>query len=498
MCLFGICSLAVPLRAGLVGADVNIPEDNPGYYDKNVNRSTTKYAYQLFNQPGINPAAYWDNQVEQYQSAQLDFIAPWLKGNGQYTGQPDRFREIVAAIYRRGLTNRLKVTPFDDNPASWTAQWNFDNGRGYGYARPFDLGNQSNWVYVWDKNLEVFFQNVPDANRLKINGRPVISFWSLAPLFVTNTQGNASKLVLYIRQKCEAEFGFNPYVIVPEEWPTRDTTSLASGIIDAVRPWFVPLPVSPAFSTWNLTKPSERINDVIIGCAVPSYMGLPNVIDPDHGETLATGMQNTVRHATLTFLEGFDDYWEAATIYRARNINPTTGAAESYADELYDYPNQRINVTRKYGNNPFPSDLKEEAEGCDTFGGGVSRSDSPNFYRNGAISIFPCTDTYGGYYVGQLQANQWLQWLEVPIQGSVKIVTRVATSNATSKMHFVIDGTTEPTITLRNTSGAFATCDMGNYTFPNRSYHTVRLIFDTGGYDVNFWQLADPSISIRR
>src|ERR1700722_16380700 len=131
-----------------------------------------------------------------------------------------------------------------------------------------------------------------------------------------------------------------------------------------------------------------------------------------------------------------------------------------------DYPNQRINILRQYSNNPFPTDLKEEAEGCDTFGGGVGGGYSANYYRNGNISIYPCTDTYGGYYVGNIQSGQWLQWQSVPLQGSFHISVRVATGNASGSLHFVIDGTTYPSVTLPNTGGLgnWQTVDAGGYT----------------------------------
>jgi len=80
--------------------------------------------------------------VEQYQSAQIDFIAVWLKGNNQ----PATFANCVTAVNKRGLTNRIKIMAFDDNPASWTAMWNFDHGNGYGYNRAIILTLHTGFV----------------------------------------------------------------------------------------------------------------------------------------------------------------------------------------------------------------------------------------------------------------------------------------------------------------------------------------------------------------
>ena len=491
VCLCFLAGLLVSSAyAGLLGANINADAD---LMKGNYTAADSGFTYPLFNQPGVNPAAFWDNMVEQYDSAQLDFVAIWLKGSKQPAGRSEVFKGLVAAINKRGLTDRLKIVPFDDNPASWTAQWNLDNGRGYGYAKPFDLADTNNWVYIWDNNFKIFFQNVPDANRLKINGRPMISFWSLELLFVTNANGNASQMLAYLRRQCEAAFGFNPYITVPTEWISKDPSSDDPKIIDAVRPWFVPVVRSPAYSTWN----TYTWNGGVLGCVVPGYhhgSGTASWIDPDHGATLSAGLGNTVAASLLTFVEGFDNMWESAICWRARNLD-TNGTSLSYTQMgQQDYPNQRINILRKFSNRPFPPDLKEEAEGCDTFGGGVGRDNVKNYYRNGAISIYPCMDVYGGYYVGNTQSNQWLEWREVPLQGSFHINVRVTTTNAACRLHFVIDEVAYPSVILPNTHGFenWQAVDMGRYNFPNQSYHTVRLVFDTGRFDLNFWQLSRP------
>ena len=75
-------------------------------------RKHTVYALPMFNQPPGDHARYWDNMVEQYQSAQIDFIAGWLKGNDQ----PATFAPCVTALEKRRLRDRIKIMPFDDNP----------------------------------------------------------------------------------------------------------------------------------------------------------------------------------------------------------------------------------------------------------------------------------------------------------------------------------------------------------------------------------------------
>lgn len=361
------------------------------------------------------------------------------------------------------------------------------------------MGKEENRAYVWDKNLKVFFQNVPDANRYKIDGRPVYAIWSGAPAFLFNLNGNGSKLLNYLRQQCQSTFGFNPYIMVPGDWIKNDPSSNIPGVVDAVYPWFAPVP-GPVYSTWNV----NTWYGVTMGTCIPQFHisnpADPNaatwIVDPQHGKTLADGLDGTIGSGCVsTFIEGFDDYWENTTLWRARNLDEN-GKPLGYAQTDYDYPNQRINLVRRHSNNSFPLTLKEEAEGCDTFSGAVSLPGKPDYYRNGKIAIEDTTDKYGGYDVCDGQAGETLQWQEVPIEGTVHLLVRAATVLKGRKMHFVIDGVKYRSVAIPNTGGGqtWTTVDMGAYTFAFNSYHTVSLVCDTNDTSVNWWQVQTTKI----
>jgi phage baseplate assembly protein gpV len=156
------------------------------------------------------------------------------------------------------------------------------------------------------------------------------------------------------------------------------------------------------------------------------------------------------------------------------------------------HPNQRLNLLRQYGNRASPCELKLEAEGCDYFGGANGGNGQVNFYRNGNIAIETAGDTGGGYDVGWINPGEWLEWEEVPIQGStVHLQVRVASPNDNSSLHFVIDGTSYPSLTVPNTGNwqVYTTIESGTaYAFANGSTHTVRLVCETGGFNINYWQ----------
>ncbi len=495
--------LAPSARAGALGADVNADVDAFGHPQmdsvslENYAGKNTVYALPLFSLPPLDHARYWDSMAEQYQAAQIDFVAVWLKGNGQ----PATFAHLVTALNKRGLTRRVKVMPFDDNPASWTALWNFKHGNGYGYKVPFDLSDPAAQAFVWDNNLKAFFAAVPDANRYKIDRRPVYAIWSGSPAFLSHLSGSGSKLLSYLRAQCRSTFGFNPYIIVSQDWVKNDPSSDAPGVVDAVYPWFTPVP-GPNYSAWNV----HTRGGATFGTCIPSFhISNPAdgnaatwIVDPAHGKTLTAGLAGTVGNPQCrsTLIEGFDDYWENATLWRARNLDPS-GRALGYAKTGYDYPNQRLNLVRRFSSHPFPMDLKEEAESCDSFSGAVSSPGKPDYYRNGAIAIEDTTDRYGGYDVCRTQKGEMLTWQEVPLQGSLHLLVRAASASA-GRMHFVVDGKTYPSVHIPKTGGgqAWKTVDMGAYTFALRSYHTVSLVWDTPGVSVNWWQVQPMSEKI--
>ena len=210
------------------------------------------------------------------------------------------------------------------------------------------------------------------------------------------------------------------------------------------------------------------------------------------GRRSRTTLANTVgAGALLTLVEGFTDWEEDAALFRVRNLD-TNGASLAYSQTYYDYPNQRISILREHSRNPFPTTLKFEAEGCDTFGGANGGNGQTNYYRNGNIAIATTTDTGGGNYIGWLQSGEWFEWQHVPLNGTPHFLVRVASPNANMTMHLVIDGAAKSAKPVPNTGGwqTWTTFDLGTYGSFTNSYHTIRFVFDTGGANFNWWQTS--------
>ena len=195
--------------------------------------------FPLYNPQKTNPNATWQNWAEELSAAGVDFVCPNLRGAyPKNDTNPTNIAPLVAVIDKMGLTSRLKIAAFDDNAASWTAQWNASQGRPWAWAKLFDMGDTNNWKYLYDYNYKLFYETVPDRNRFKVHGRPLIIIWSGDDeMYLTNMQGNASRAIRYVRECCQRDFGFNPFIVLENHFFTNDTTCLEPGVADGGEGW---------------------------------------------------------------------------------------------------------------------------------------------------------------------------------------------------------------------------------------------------------------------
>ncbi|MFC5532597.1 DUF5010 domain-containing protein [Cohnella yongneupensis] len=448
-----------------------------------VNQGNQIFDLPLFKSTA-DEAKFWDNYVEELVTSGVDFVAPTIRGyldpahpanNG---GDTRKLSGLVDAINRRGAGAQLKISALDDTPASMTDKKNaFKHGTG-GYNPPFDVGDangtgEGGYAYIWDHNLRAFFTAVPDNLRFKIDGRPVIYEWAMGDFAFTNQgNGNLKKMVEYIRQRAQAEFGVNPYLIVDQSWLSEDPT--VASVVDGVHGWF-PVPGGRTVTTFGGNN---------FGVAVPSFrfvVGSTNMnIDPNHGQTLIDNLNATVPNSLVTLVEGFTDWEENAATWRGRE-----GA---YAATKYDYPNQMINILRRFSRSPFPAQLRIEAESADSYNDTTSGS-ATGVYRDGSMDVETTSDAGGGWDVGYTEAGEWLEWKEVPLQGAVTLKLRVASPLSGKRIRFVIDGVAGATVTVPNTGDwqSYQTINAGTFSFGSGTYHTVRLEMLDGGINLNYW-----------
>lgn len=217
------------------------------------------------------------------------------------------------------------------------------------------------------------------------------------------------------------------------------------------------------------------------GVAVPGFHSSNGSIDPDHGNTFTGNLEATVNAgATVTLVEGFTDWLENAATWRM--------APGSYEDRLADYPNQMLNILRRYSHDPFPADMRVEAESADSYSDTAS-GNSGGVYRNGDIDVQRDDDAGGGWDVTDIAGGEWLQWEQQPMQGEVDLKVRVASATAGGKFRFVIDGQDGPLVDVPATGGAqsYRAVDAGSFDFKPGTSHTVRIEFPSGVFNLNYW-----------
>jgi hypothetical protein len=222
------------------------------------------------------------------------------------------------------------------------------------------------------------------------------------------------------------------------------------------------------------------------------------VIDPNHGQTLVNNLEATVNAVNkLTLVEGFSDWPEGAALWRTRNA--------PYNTTQRDYPNQDLQILRRYSRAPFPTSLTVQAESADVVHD-TTPGNTWNLYRGDDLDVAATTDIGGGWNVGQVDAGEWEQWNDVPMQGTHDLQVRVATPNAGgAQLRFVVDGVAGPVVNVPDTGGwqNWQTVDAGTFQFNPGTYHTVQIQYLTGGQNINWWKAAStgtgkpPVISLR-
>ena len=432
---------------------------------------------------------WWENMVEEVDYSGIDFIALLSRGT-----QPNQIKDLgvgdpkhipTLVKYMKERNAKFKLCIFDDCPNSWQNSRNYDlYGKDQTKYELFDCGNPDNYKYIWDYNLKLAIERIPDEMRYKIDNRMVIFFWSVKSTWMTNIDGNLSKIVSYIKDQCQKTFGFVPYLIVQQPWFDRDK-SLTPSMVDAAHNWF-----SAAGGT-SFTL--NTLNGIKAGVCVPSFVKPAEpqngVLEPamgttDQGTRLKLGLDNTVKAgAKVTLTEGFTDAAEGAALWRS-------------TDKLYyNYPNQRLNILRRYTRNPYPDTLRVEVEACDAYSDLTAGNSGASYLHEGDLDVLKCTDKWGGWYVTNSQANEWMEWKELPLQARNKFLLRYK-SSADASIMLSVDGAALTAVNLPSTNDVWTTINAGTYTSASNGLHTVRLTVASGTPDINYFtRVGEESIS---
>jgi endoglucanase len=108
-------------------------------------------------------------------------------------------------------------------------------------------------------------------------------------------------------------------------------------------------------------------------------------------------------------------------------------------------------------------------------------------YRNDGVDIFPDSIAKGSFYVGEIEAGEWLQYtLKVPKDGTYTLKITTASKNADGKISISLDGAmTKGKISVPNTGSLkkWQTFDVKGVAF-KQGRQVLRIAADTGGFNL--------------
>lgn len=484
----------------------------------------------LFNAPLYNPKLgseedWWDNLVEEMAYSGLDYVAADLRGYSSKNphvdhGDPRRLKDMIAALDRRGVRGKFKIALFDDCPASWGALRNLDMGKGYTFKHAYeddgdlfpleDLPESLEeakaqeygiYNYIWTNNIRLALQTlIKDAQAedvlMKIDGKPLVIFWGidilLRPDKKDRYEGKLTRILNWMRQESRVEFGVEPFFVVHSSfYKNYDVTVRQSA--DAAHSWFS-LGYRPNYYSLNSDVKGRRIGATLPGFCVGDLKDTDDnsvasgkaFIDPQHGAYLENSLKDLTlnQQAELVIIEGFTDALENASLWRCID--------KPYNESYYDYPNQRINILRRFSAHPYPKELKVEAEGCDSYFDRTT-GNSGTAYRTGDLDIRKCDDKLGGWCIIDMQQGERLEWKKLPLRaGKLKLELRYR-SQGESQVNFYIEGKglgNLPTAVLPATNGEWQTVLAGEKMVDKEGLHNLRFtVHLSNGLEVNYFKI---------
>ncbi|MBQ8522016.1 MAG: DUF5010 domain-containing protein [Bacteroides sp.] len=479
--------------------------------------STTFYNKPLFEAKDFAATneEWWDNLVEEFVYSGLDYVAANCRGrlpkadtDSKYEldhGDPIRIKDLIAALKRRGEEN-LKIAIFDDCPASWAAARNFDLYGKYtsvlssAHQKELNLTDEQMrypvenlddvYKYIWDYNIKLAFANFYGENKennkylLRYNGKPVLYLWSINGFLNVNyaalgnqkpdCTGKLKAILEKIRSDFQATFGEDVFFCVDRAFMDRDP-QVDRNVVDSKNNWFVASEQTTNRYSYTLTA----MNNVNVGVAVPGFLtndklGNRMLFDANHGKTLTDALDYMVKYkANLILLEGFTDMAENAAFWRSTDT------------KYYDYPNQRLNIVRKYSSKQaYPQKLRVEVEACDYVNDKTS-GNSGKQYRVGDLDIKKCTDGYDGWCVTNTEAGEWMKWVELPFSAGKSSVKLRYASQADAKVRLDVNGKEGSEVTLAATGGAWKEMNIASVEFERKGWREVILQIIAGNADLN-------------
>ncbi len=430
----------------------------------------------LYSRYDRDTPEWWDILVDELLSSRVDVVMAHGRGcydpdagtDGNGNMCPRLLSELVAAIDRAGARDVMRLGMFDDTGAYQGARNHVDGLPG---DTRFDLGDPTSWRFFWDHNMRIWFDTIPPDLWARLDGQPIVAFWSLSSYFFQNQEGNASLLLQDLRARFQDRYGEDPLFIVDTTWASEDST-LTEDDAEGVNDWFGPPDNHYTYRDWNgdiwgAGVPGFRDPDTLPGCGVAC-----REVGREDGQGLHD-MLDAGRDARFILLEGWTDIAESAGYYRSAS---------------WRYPNQYIGIVREHADPAVPT-LRLHAEAADRFfdqsPGNLGDAD----YREGDLDTGRLADGTG-FFVGWNDAGDWVEHQEVRLAcGTYRFTARVS-ADAAQTVHLEVDGASLGAVDVAATAGwdDYALVHLGAAALADGP-HDLRVVFDSGNVNLDWYFL---------
>ncbi len=417
---------------------------------------------------------WWDVLVEELLTSRVNVVLAHGRGcydpdtgtDGNGNMCPRLLSRLVDAIDRAGARSVIRLAMWDDTGAYQGARNTVD---GLPADTRFDLADPTSWRFFWDHNMKIWFDTIPSELWFRLDGRPVVAFWTLSSFFFQNQSGNASALLRDLRAQFMARYGEDPLFVVDTTWVSEDAT-IGTSEAQGVHDWFGPPDGWYTYrdwggAQWGAAVPGFRDPDNAPGCGV-ACREVPRRDGDALREALAAGSG-----ARFVMLEGWTDVAESAGYYRS---------------EAWRYPSQYLNVVREHADPRVPT-LRLQAEAADRyFDRSAGNVGSSPYRAGGDLDTGRLTDATG-WFVGWTEPGEWIEHAEAHLAcGTYRFTARVA-ANAEQTVHLEIDGHSLGAVTVP------ATADFDTYELVHLGAaplaagpHDLRLVTDTGATNLDY------------
>lgn len=487
-----------------------------------------EYELPIYSALDREKPEFWTYLLDELLLARLDVVllhgrGCWDKKSGsvdstQGTGSmcPRLLSRFVNAVDKAGVSDVIRVGMWDDTGGYRNAR-NMILGDN---SIVFDLGDEDNWQFFWDYNIKIWFDTIPEKLWFRIDDRPLIASWNLHNEVFSNQEGNASRLLMWLRQQFQGAYGVEPYIILHDSWFRLDST-ITTAHADGKHGWFAPPRKSYTFVAYNgnrygVVVPGYRNAGTEPGCGVyvrelSRHMAamVQNSIEelssnktidmefytkmiealyrrsqtdafkpgcsvdcrelPRRGvKTLQEGLEKGTS-ANMIILEGWTDMIESAGFYRSQK---------------WDFPTQFINVVRRY-TDPEPETLLFQAEGADDFWD-TTPENIGGEYSNRSLDVGALTDGTG-WYVGWTEAGEWIEYKDVHLGcGLYRFSARVATTDSSEAQRIRLAlGSLESVVVLPNSD--YGLVHLGEVQLEAARSYDLRIVFETGGVNLDWF-----------